>query len=179
MTSDTCLTGTDRLAEAAQQVDADIYINVQGDEPLVDPKDIKQALSEKQRNMEVIINGFTFIGEDEDPTSVNIPKVITTEDNKLVYMSRSVIPGFKEQKNAPIKYKKQVCIYAFTKAELLSYKNFGRKSELENSEDIEILRFLELGKTIMMFETSPGSLAVDVPDDVTPVEIALKKLNEL
>jgi 3-deoxy-manno-octulosonate cytidylyltransferase (CMP-KDO synthetase) len=179
MTTDKCLTGTDRLAEAAQQVEADIYINVQGDEPLVNPKDIQHAINEKQSNIAAIINGYTYIGDEEDPTSVNIPKVITTEDNKLVYMSRSAIPGFKDKKNAPTKYKKQVCIYAFTKDELLAYKGFGRKSELEYSEDIEILRFLELGKIIMMYETSPGSLAVDVPADVAPVEAALKKLHNI
>jgi 3-deoxy-manno-octulosonate cytidylyltransferase (CMP-KDO synthetase) len=179
MTTDSCLTGTDRLAEAAQHIDADIYINVQGDEPLVNPQDIKHAIIEKQNNMSAIINGFTFIGDDEDPSSVNIPKVITTEDNKLVYMSRCLIPGFKETKNAPLKFKKQVCIYAFTKEELNAYNDFGRKSELERSEDIEILRFLEFGKTILMFETLPGSLAVDAPEDVKVVEIALKKLHNL
>jgi 3-deoxy-manno-octulosonate cytidylyltransferase (CMP-KDO synthetase) len=179
MTTDKCLTGTDRLAEAAQQVEADIYINVQGDEPLVNPKDIQHAINEKQSNIAAIINGYTYIGDEEDPTSVNIPKVITTEDNKLVYMSRCALPGFKDKKNAPTKYKKQVCIYGFTKDELLAYQGFGRKSELEYSEDIEILRFLELGKTIMMYETSPGSLAVDVPADVAPVEAALKKLHNI
>jgi 3-deoxy-manno-octulosonate cytidylyltransferase (CMP-KDO synthetase) len=179
MTTDNCLTGTDRLAEAAQQVEADIYVNVQGDEPLVDPMDIRQAITKKQENITAIINGYTYIGEEEDPKSVNIPKVITTEDSKLVYMSRSALPGFKDKKNAPTKYKKQVCIYAFNKEELLAYKSFGRKSDLEFSEDIEILRFLELNKTIIMYETSPGSLAVDVPADVPPVEIALKKLHNL
>jgi 3-deoxy-manno-octulosonate cytidylyltransferase (CMP-KDO synthetase) len=179
ITTDNCLTGTDRLAEAAEQVEADIYINVQGDEPLVNPKDILKAIHEKESNMAAIINGFAFIEKEEDPNSVNIPKVITTEDNRLVYMSRSTIPGFKDKKNAPVKYKKQVCIYAFTKEELLIFKNFGRKSILECSEDIEILRFLECGKTILMYETSPGSLAVDVPSDVTRVEIALKKLHKL
>jgi 3-deoxy-manno-octulosonate cytidylyltransferase (CMP-KDO synthetase) len=129
--------------------------------------------------MSAIINGFTFIGDDEDPSSANIPKVITTEDSKLVYMSRCLIPGFKEKKNAPLKFKKQVCIYGFTKEELTAYKDFGRKSDLEKSEDIEILRFLEFGKTILMYETAPGSLAVDVPEDVAAVEIALKKLHNL
>lgn len=179
MTTDSCLTGTDRLAEAALQVKADIYINVQGDEPIINPDDIRKAVEVKQKDMTAIVNGFCWISEQEDPDSVNIPKVITTESNTLVYMSRKALPGFKDVRCAPKRFKKQVCIYAFTADELAAFKAFGRKSELEFSEDIEILRFLELGKTIQMYETQPGSLAVDVPDDVGPVETALKRLHNL
>lgn len=175
MTSNEALTGTDRLAEAAMQIDADIFINVQGDEPLVDPEDILKVRDAKISDTSAIINGFSWLSESEDPHSVNIPKVITNENNDLVYMSRVALPGFKDSKNAPLKYKKQVCIYAFTKEELIAFKAFGRKSELEKSEDIEILRFLELGKKVKMIETKPGSLAVDVPSDVSKVEKALKE----
>lgn len=179
ITTDTCLTGTDRLAEAALQIKADIYINVQGDEPLVNPNDICKAIEAKRTCMDAIINGYCWISENENPTSVNIPKVITTENDRLIYMSRQALPGFKDLKCAPSRYKKQVCIYAFTADELAMFKSFGRKSELEFSEDIEILRFLEMGKTIQMYETQPGSLAVDIPEDVEPVEAALKKLHML
>ncbi|WP_027672774.1 3-deoxy-manno-octulosonate cytidylyltransferase [Rheinheimera baltica] len=179
MTTDGCLTGTDRLAEAALQVTADIYINVQGDEPIINPEDIRKAIAIKKQDMASIVNGFCWISAAENPESVNIPKVITREDNTLVYMSRKALPGFKDDKCAPKRYKKQVCIYAFTAEELAAFKAFGRKSELEFSEDIEILRFLELGKTIRMYETQPGSLAVDVPDDVAPVEAALRGLHRI
>lgn len=177
-TSSDALTGTDRLAQAAKKIDADIYINVQGDEPLVDPKDILKVRDAKLENMQSVINGFSYIGANEDPHSVNIPKVITNEKNELVYMSRVALPGYKDKKDAPAKYKKQVCIYAFTKQELQDFYNFGRKSELEQSEDIEILRFLELGKTIKLIETQPGSLAVDIPEDVAKVEAVLREINE-
>ncbi len=179
MTSDNCLTGTDRLAEAVQQIDADIFINVQGDEPLVNPSDILKVIEAKKVSIGSVINGYSWITEHEDPHSVNIPKVITTEDNKLIYMSRQAIPGYKDSKCAPKRYKKQVCIYAFTSDELIAFKDFGRKSELEFSEDIEILRFLELGKVIQMVETEPGSIAVDIPADVEAVEVALKRLHKL
>lgn len=175
MTDDDAFTGTDRLAEAAAQVEADIFINVQGDEPLVDPEDILKVRDAKARHLQDVINGFSWISPNEDPHSVNIPKVITNERDELIYMSRVALPGFKDAKNAPKRYKKQVCIYAFTREELSCFRNFGRKSELENSEDIEILRFLEMNKTIRMVETRPGSLAVDVPGDVAKVEEALKK----
>lgn len=175
MTTDDALTGTDRLAQAAEQVKADLYINVQGDEPLADPADILKVRDAKLANMDDIINGFSWISDQEDPHSVNIPKVITNERDELVYMSRVALPGFKDARCAPSRYKKQVCIYAFTKEELVAFRSFGRKSILEHSEDIEILRFLELGKTIRMVETKPGSLAVDVPDDVAKVENALRQ----
>ena len=174
MTSDQALTGTDRLAEAAEKIDADIYINVQGDEPLLNPADIIKIGDKKRENMQSVINGYCWICEHETPESVNIPKVITNETNKLIYMSRKALPGFKEVKNAPIRYKKQVCIYAFTKEELLAFSNFGRKSNLEYCEDIEILRFFELDIPILMVETQRGSLAVDVPDDVAIVEKVLR-----
>lgn len=179
MTTDDALTGTDRLAQAAEQVEADLYINVQGDEPLADPADILKVRDAKLAHMDAIINGVSWVGDNEDPHSVNIPKVITNERNELVYMSRVALPGFKDAKCAPGRYKKQVCIYAFTREELAAFRSFGRKSELEHAEDIEILRFLELGKTIRMVETQPGSLAVDVPEDVAKVEAALRKAGQV
>lgn len=175
LTSENCLTGTDRVAEFASKVDADIYINVQGDEPLVDPDDILKVIEAKKMYPNDVINGYAMIGQNEDPNSVNIPKVIFTEDKRLVYMSRQALPGYKEQKNAPAEYYKQVCIYAFNRQELLAYGQFGRKSTLEQAEDIEIIRFLEWGQTIRLVQTRPGSLAVDVPEDVAKVEQALKE----
>ena len=177
ITSQDAQTGTDRLAEASKKVKADIYINVQGDEPLVDPNDIVRVRDAKLRDMNRIYNVFSWIGENEDPHSVNIPKVITNERGELIYMSRLALPGFKDAKCSPKQFKKQVCIYAFTLEELDAFHNFGRKSILEYSEDIEILRFLELGKTIQMIETRSVSLAVDVPSDVLKVEDALKSAN--
>ena len=174
MTSPDALTGTDRLAEAASMIDYDIYVNVQGDEPLVQPEDIRRCIALKAERPGMIVNGFCWIGSGEDPASVNIPKVIMTEADIMVYMSRSPLPGFKDAKNAPERHMKQVCIYGFNREELTAYAKFGRKSMLEKCEDIEILRFLELDRQILMYECSPGSLAVDVPDDVVQVEAALR-----
>lgn len=176
MTTDDALTGTDRLAQAAEEIEADIYINVQGDEPMVNPADILKIRDAKQAYMSEVVNGFSWIGAAEDPQNVNIPKVITNERDELIYMSRPALPGFKDLKRAPQRYKKQVCIYAFTREELRAFRGFGRKSELEHIEDIEILRFIEMGKTIRMVKTRPGSLAVDIPEDVTRVEDALRSV---
>lgn len=178
ITSAVALTGTDRVAEAAKKIDADIYVNVQGDEPVINPDDIIRIRDAKIKNMDCVINGFTWLSDKEDVDSINIPKVITNEKGQLVYMSRVALPGFKDYNNAPTRYKKQVCIYAFTRRELNAFSSFGRKSVLERSEDIEILRFLEVGINVFMVETTPGSLAVDVPEDVNILDNELKKRNE-
>lgn len=173
MTSATALTGTDRLAEAVQHIEADIYLNVQGDEPVLDPADILKIRDYKAAHPSCVVNGYCRLSPREDPDNVNIPKVLMNEAGQLVYMSRKSLPGFKDPKNAPRIHFKQVCIYAFSGSELTQFRDYGRKSALEWSEDIEILRFLELGIPVTMVETSGGSLAVDVPDDVGPVERVL------
>ena len=174
MTNKEALTGTDRLAEVAEKIEADIYINVQGDEPLVDPEDIIKIIDAKKANPREVINGYSPLRSGEDPNNVNIPKIIFTETKIMVYMSRQALPGFKDKKNAPNIFYKQVCIYAFNRDELRSYRQFGRKSTLESSEDIEILRFLELRQTVRMVETGTSTLAVDVPEDVEKVEKVLR-----
>ena len=178
MTSPNHLTGTDRIAEAASLVDYDIYINVQGDEPLIDPKDIIKCIEIKKLKPDAIINGFCWMDSNEEPTNINIPKVATTHENKLIYMSRNAIPGFKDESNKPERYKKQVCIYGFNKEQLKKFSKYKNKTDIEKSEDIEILRFLDLNEEIYMFECKPGSLAVDVPSDVLKVEQELKKLQQ-
>ena len=170
MTSPNALTGTDRVAEAAELLNYDVYVNVQGDEPLVTPADIRQCISLKIEKPESVINGFSWLGEDEDPTSVNIPKVIMNESKKMIYMSRLALPGYKDESTAPDIYAKQVCIYGFNKNQLRMFKNYDKKAMLEHHEDIEILRFLELDCDVHMYECRSRSLAVDVPDDVKKVE---------
>ena len=174
MTSKNCLTGTDRLAEVAKKIEADIYINVQGDEPLVDPIDIQKVIDLKKQYPNDVINGYTKMEKDEDPQSLSKPKIIFTEDKRMVYISRQPLPGFKDPKYTSKVYYKQVCIYAFNREELIKFGNFGRKSKLEESEDIEIIRFLEWGKIIRLVETQPESLAVDTPNDVEKVENVLR-----
>lgn len=173
ITSEDNLTGTDRLAEVSKKIHADIYINVQGDEPLVEPSDIKKVLKVKLENKDTIVNAMTKITSDEDPSSLNLPKVITDLNNNLVYMSRLAIPGNKSGTMFG-DYYKQVCIYAFTKNELALFASRKTKTPLESKEDIEILRFLEMGKKIKMVEVNKSSLAVDVPSDLEKVTNALR-----
>jgi 3-deoxy-manno-octulosonate cytidylyltransferase (CMP-KDO synthetase) len=173
MTSDTCLTGTDRVHEASQMVDADLYINVQGDEPLIDPLDIKAVIKNAEENPGTIINAMCKIKTEAEYRSLTVPKVVFRENYRLLYMSRSAIPGNKDEKFSSAW--KQVCIYAFNRAALDLYAARNHKTLFEDHEDIEILRFLEIGMDVKMVEVSESSIAVDIPTDITRVELELNK----
>ena len=177
MTSIESLTGTDRVAEASLSLNYDIFVNVQGDEPLVSPSDILRCIDYKIKYQDHIINSFHPINKDQDPSSINIPKVVINNSDDLIYISRSLIPGFKDLSSKTDLYLKQVCIYGYNKKELLDFFEFGGKSKIEESEDIEILRFFELGHPIKMFKSKTNSLAVDVIEDVEKVERELRLRN--
>ena len=178
MTSNYAITGTDRITEILDQLDYDYFINVQGDEPLVDPLDIIRCIELKNSYPEKVINGFTFINNWEEFYSQNIPKVIVDKNNFLIYISRSPIPGFKSNKKELFGLKRQVCIYGFNRNDLLFIKDKKEKEFLEYREDIEILRFLEEGREVLMFECNSNSISVDVPEDIEKVIGFLKLKNE-
>jgi 3-deoxy-manno-octulosonate cytidylyltransferase (CMP-KDO synthetase) len=177
MTSVSCLTGTDRVYDFSKSIEADIYVNVQGDEPLLDFNEILKIVKVKKDNFNYVVNGMCGFTTDEKPSNINIPKVIVNKNNVLIYMSRLPIPGSKVLNSVEKKiFKKQVCIYAFSKKELEAFGTETEKSEIEKREDIEILRFFDLNIPILMVETKESSLAVDVIEDVAKVEEVLKKI---
>jgi len=106
-----------------------------------------------------------------DYRSTTVPKVVFRMDGRLLYMSRSAIPTDKE--HTFTEAWKQVCIYAFPLSALEHFAGMDNKTPLESIEDIEILRFLELGYEVKMVEVSQSSIAVDVPEDVKRVEEAI------
>lgn len=172
MTADDCATGTDRLAAAAESCPADLYINVQGDEPLIEPADIQKVIDAAMARPGAVVNAYCPIADERDYHSLTVPKVVKRSDGRLLYMSRAGLPGNKE--GAFRWANKQVCIYAFSPKALLDFAGHGRKTPLEAEEDIEILRFLELGYEVEMVRVSGSSIAVDVPEDVARVEEALE-----
>ncbi len=175
MTSDTHLTGTDRLAEVAQGSNYDLYINIQGDEPVIDYHSINQIVDDYKKNSQYdVYNLYKAIDTQEEVVADTIIKVIVNKNDELMYMSRHPIPFNKSEQDA--NYNKQVCVYGFTKKALTVFANRD-KSHNEQFEDIEILRFLDLGCPVKMIETTVDSIAVDVPDDVKKVEDFLNKNN--
>jgi 3-deoxy-manno-octulosonate cytidylyltransferase (CMP-KDO synthetase) len=172
MTSPDCLTGTDRVAEVARSVPADLYLNVQGDEPLFNPDDISVMMEAAAAYPGDVLNGFAPIDE-EAFRSPTIPKVVARPDGRLLYMSRGSIPTTKGHRF--VRAWRQVCIYAFTPASLDAFAACTEKTPLEAIEDIEILRILELGFEVRMVPLSVDSVAVDTPEDVEKVERILRE----
>jgi 3-deoxy-manno-octulosonate cytidylyltransferase (CMP-KDO synthetase) len=167
MTSDTCMTGTDRLAEANKTLDCDFIINVQGDEPLIKPADINTLIQAYLATPHTVINAMCAIKDEAEFRSFNVPKVVTSKSGRLLYMSRSPIPITKSN-DYHFGYK-QVCIYVFSKVHLEFFSLHTEKTPTEQVEDIEILRFLENDIQVQMIEVKTSSAAVDVPADVAKV----------
>ena len=176
MTSSKCLTGTDRVAEAAKKIKSKIFINVQGDEPTINPKDIKKIINAKIKYPKHVICGYDKVHKFENPSNTNLPKVVVNSKNELIYISRALVPGSKKKSKNTI-YHKQVCIYGFNKNELDKFYSKNQKSETESIEDIEILRFFDLNVKIKMIRLNSNSVAVDEIKDVKKAEKLLKKKN--
>ena len=172
MTSKKCLTGTDRIAEVAKKIKANFYLNIQGDEPMCNPLDIKKLLITAKKNPKTIINGYTEIKDKKLFYSVHIPKVVFRKDGRLLYQSRAPIPTTKNKKF--VKAWRQVCIYSLPYESLKVFKSVKKKTTLEQLEDCELLRFLELGLEIKMIKMSNKSVAVDTKKDLIRVRRLIK-----
>lgn len=173
LTSDSCLTGTDRVAEASLEIDADFIINIQGDEPLLDPSDIQKVIDAKIKYPNHIINCMSYLNKYENVEDPKIPKVITNLNDELIWCSRNPLPGLKD--GTVTNAKKQICIYGFNREHLKEFSNYGKKTPLEFQEDIEIDRFIEMGHTVKMVMLDSDSVAVDYPTDIQIVEDLLNK----
>ena len=171
MTSKKCLTGTDRVYEVSKKLKRDIYINVQGDEPLINRKDLESFIKFSLKNYKLTINAYSEIKNTDEYSSLNVPKLVYDKNDYLLYMSRSKIPGNK--KDEFIKAYKQVCMYSFPKKDLTLIGKMKKKSLFEKIEDIEILRFIEMGIKVKMFRVKKPSIAVDIDSDIKKVEALL------
>ena len=171
MTSKRCLTGTDRVAEAAKKIQAKYYVNIQGDEPFFPKIDIKKLIQTSKKYPQSVINGFTQIKQKKLYFSPHIPKVVFNDNEDLLYMSRSPIPGNK--KKIYTKAWRQVCGYVFPNKKLMEFCKYKRKKKLESVEDIEILRFIEMGINVKMVKLSNISMSIDTKQDLA---LAKKKI---
>jgi len=171
LTSDSCLTGTDRVAEASLELDSDIIVNVQGDEPMVNPDTILKVIEEKKKFPKSVITSISRFNSNKEFKNRNIVKFVFDNEKNLLYTSRSGIPGNKNDEF--IFGYNHIAVYAFNKKELESFYRRGienGKTELEWVEDIEILRFLEMNYNVKIVEVSDVGWSVDIPSDVEKVE---------
>ncbi len=167
LTADTHPTGTDRIGEVAKKIKADLYVNIQGDEPMIEPEVIRQAVLPFFDNPHLqVSNLMTKIQDPIDAINFTVPKVITNRDNIGIYLTRSPAPYPKG--SLEYSYYKQVCVYGF-KPEALHFFCTQPRGKMEQIEDIEILRFIEAGYKVQYVEVSSKTVAVDTPKDLEKV----------
>ena len=180
MTSDQHMTGTDRVAEVAANIPGDLYVNVQGDEPLV-----------RLDVIHTVVEPFSLPGFDKQVTNLMAPihdpvdlinttvvKVVTKADGTGMFLSRAAIPYPKG--NLSIQYYKQLGIYAFSRDALAFYRDYGKahgKARIEKIEDVEMLRFIENGWDVQFISVNETSIAVDTPSDLERVRALIGQHN--
>ena len=172
MTSDTHSTGTDRVAEVAQKIEADFYINIQGDEPLLSPEIISKAIPPLHEENVYVTNLMSKIIDPIEFINPTIPKVLVNNENIGIFLTRAAVPYPKGSIEYDIH--KQVCVYGFKKSALLFFSKQPR-GRLEKIEDIEILRFIENGYKVKYVEVENDSIAVDTLNDLEKVKTILLK----
>lgn len=159
--------GSDRIAEAVENLDIDIVINVQGDEPFTEEISLRKLIDvfKEDHNNEVdLASLMVHITDEAEINNPNTVKVIVDQNNFALYFSRSPIP-YPRDKNVNAKYYKHKGVYAFRKQAILDFYRLPMLS-LEASEKIECIRYLEYGKRIKMVETSVQGVEIDTPEDL-------------
>lgn len=168
MTSPEHASGTDRAAEAAASTDAELVVNIQGDEPLIDPAAIDTAIlplvHEPELSMATLKKRIEDARETGDP---NVVKVVTAHNGDAIYFSRCAIP-FDRDGSSATPYFKHIGLYVYRRDFLLSYSAL-EVGPLERTERLEQLRALENGFAIRVVETEYESLGVDTPEDLKRV----------
>jgi 3-deoxy-manno-octulosonate cytidylyltransferase (CMP-KDO synthetase) len=172
MTSSAHRSGTDRINEVAQRVAADIYVNIQGDLPLLRPEQIEALLRPMQRP-DVMVSTVKTPCRPEEIGNPNAVKVVTDKNGRALYFSRSTIPHDRDCLGG-IEYFKHLGLYAYRRDTLHRFCSLP-ESKLEAAERLEQLRLLENGIDIYVEETPFGSLEVDTEEDLKRVEEILKR----
>ena len=159
--------GSDRIAEAVANLDVDIVINIQGDEPFIDKDSLEKLIqvykndSKGEVDLASLMREIKAIQDLDNPNNV---KVVVDQSGFALYFSRSVIP-YPREINVGVRFMQHIGIYAFRKQSLLDFYHLPMKS-LEASEKLEQLRYLEFGKRIKMVETNHIGIGIDTPEDL-------------
>lgn len=168
--------GTDRVAEVAVHVPAEIYVNVQGDEPLIDPGTVDALVEAMTEDDSVrIATPCALIEKPEDIMDPNIVKVVRDFDGNALYFSRAPIPWVRDRdESVAAQHWKHLGLYAFRRDALLDFPTLP-PGELERLEQLEQLRWLENDYRIRVVETDYDAVSVDVPSDVERIEKLLRE----
>jgi len=172
--------GSDRIAEVAARLDCDAIVNIQGDEPLIDPAVINAVATALDRD--AMSTAATAIKDEKDYDNPNVVKVIVNTAGRALYFSRRTIPFLREAANRPVNeqlaafpFLKHLGIYGYRRKTLLELVKYP-VSRLENAEKLEQLRALDHGINIAVEIVDYDSVGVDMPEDVARVESILRKL---
>jgi 3-deoxy-manno-octulosonate cytidylyltransferase (CMP-KDO synthetase) len=171
MSSPHCASGSDRVREVARQIDADIYVNIQGDEPTLTGEFFRPLLALFERP-EVEVATLAVHCSPEEFANPNAVKVVTALDGRALYFSRSTIP-FDRDCTGFTGYRKHLGIYAYRKAALERFASL-EPSPLEKLERLEQLRLLENGISIYVAEAPVDTIGVDTEEDLQRAEAALQ-----
>jgi 3-deoxy-D-manno-octulosonate cytidylyltransferase len=159
--------GSDRIAEVVADIEVDIVVNVQGDEPFVKKESLEHLLSAFKNDFSKETKVASLMYEVTDEEAIINPnhvKVVVDKNNDALLFSRSVIP-FHRDKNIPPLYYKHIGIYAFRKNALMNFTEW-QPSILEETEKLEQLRYLENGIKIKMVLTDESPVSIDTPEDL-------------
>lgn len=170
LTSPECQSGTDRVAEVARKIPARIYLNVQGDEPLMTARTVRRVLALHNKAGVAMGTAATALKDGEAWRDPNVVKVLTDKTRRAIYFSRSPLPYFREGAPTvpPLEVRKHLGIYSYTAPLLRQFVRWPA-TFLEKSERLEQLRALENGATIHVALTPDDSVGVDTPEDARHV----------
>jgi 3-deoxy-manno-octulosonate cytidylyltransferase (CMP-KDO synthetase) len=169
MTSPDHVRATDRVAEAAEQIDAEAFVLIQGDEPLVTPSMIDAALRPVLEAGAVCTNLVKRLRSEEELNNPNLVKVVGDRSGRALYFSRSPIPTTLHSGFEGIAAYNQVAIFGFRRDTLLEFAAL-EPTPLEIAESVDMLRYVEHGRPIQLVESNEATQSVDVPEDVVLVE---------
>jgi 3-deoxy-manno-octulosonate cytidylyltransferase (CMP-KDO synthetase) len=170
-------TGGDRVAEIAERIEARTYFNVQGDEPVCNPADIRALIEAARAYPDRTIIGYCPLGSEAEWRDPNCCKLIFNAACELIYIGRAAVPASKS--GAFEGGWRQICLHAYPRDALRAFAATGGKTPLETIEDHEMLRFLELGLKVHVIEMSDRSVPVDRPQDVARAEAMMRKVGLL
>jgi 3-deoxy-manno-octulosonate cytidylyltransferase (CMP-KDO synthetase) len=169
-------TGTERVAEVAMHVEGEIFVNVQGDEPLLDPVAVDTAVNALlEEPAASVATVATLVKTPKDIVDPNVVKTVLDFDGNALYFSRAPIPWVREEQHrVHVRYLKHLGLYVFQRSALLEYPTLPQ-GELERIEQLEQLRWMENGWKIRVAEVEHDAVSVDVPEDVARVEKLLQQ----
>ncbi len=169
LTRDTHVSGTDRLAEVAATLDCDVVVNVQGDEPLIDPDTILEAVAPFATDPGLAMTTLYRRMEDpRDAANPNVTKVVLDRAGYALYFSRAPIPYQRDSRGGFAPLYKHIGLYAYRRSTLLVLSAL-EPTPLERTESLEQLRALEHGIRIRAVETPHDTIGVDTPEDLERV----------